>query len=107
MARYVTETEARADGYTFEHEADRHEFVIRRAGEVLGVAHYTLFGEGTAAAAIDFDHTEVDPALRGTGLSGVLAQRALGDEIVRGRRIRTSCWFMEGYLAKHPEFLVQ
>lgn len=99
MARYFSEADAEADGYTIVHAPDQHGFVILYEGRVLGEAHYTLLGD----AAIDFDHTEVDPSLRGSGLSAVLAHRALTDEIVRGRRIRTSCWFMDGYLSKHPE----
>ena len=101
MARYFSESDARADGFAIEHREDQHEFVLLRDGEVVGVAHYSLRGEDRGI--IDFDHTEVDPSLRGTGLSGVLAQRALTDEIVRDRKIHASCWFIEGYLAKHPE----
>lgn len=99
MARYLSEAEARADGFEVSHDPERHRFVIGREGEVLGTAHYTLLGD----TGIDFDGTEVTPALRGTGLAAILAQRAFTDEIVRGRDIRTSCWFMEGYLARHPE----
>lgn len=105
MARYLTEADAKADGFSIVHIPEQSEFAILRDGTTLGVAHYRLMGDGTDAAAIDFDHTEVDPSLRGTGLSGVLAQRALTDGIVRDRQVRTSCWFMEGYLAKHPELL--
>lgn len=99
MARYFSEADARADGFEVAHEPEQHRFVLGRDGEVLGTAHYTLLGD----TGIDFDSTVVTPALRGTGLSGVLAHRALSDDVARGRSIRTSCWFMEGYLAKHPE----
>lgn len=99
MVRYVDEAQALADGFVIEHEADRNRFVILRAGELTGEAHYTLIGDDM----IDFDHTVVSPDLRGTGLSGLLAQHALTDQIVHGRRILASCWFIEGYLAKHPQ----
>lgn len=99
MARYFTEDEARADGFTVEHEPELNRFALLRDGEVIGTAHYTLLGE----SGIDFNGTRVTPEWRGTGLATVLAQRAFSDEIVTGRTIRTSCWFMEGYLAKHPE----
>jgi len=100
MARYLTYADAEADGFEIEHEPDAQQFTVSRAGRVLGVAHYSLGGE-----VIDFDHTEVDPELRGTGISGILAERALTSDIVRGKSVRTSCWFMEGYVAKHPELL--
>jgi predicted GNAT family acetyltransferase len=99
MARYLDEAEARAAGFAVEHDAERRRFALTREGRVLGTAHYTLLGEN----GIDFDGTQVTPEFRGTGLAAILAQRAFSDEIVRGRSIRTSCWFMEGYLARHPE----
>lgn len=104
MTRYETEADARADGFEFGHDAQHHEFTVAKEGRVVGVAHYSLFGDGSDAA-IDFDHTEVVPALRGTGLSSLLARRALSDDVVTGRAVRTSCWFIEGYAARHPELL--
>ena len=101
MARYLSESDARADAYEIVHQPDQHRFALVNGDRELGVAHYTLLDD----TGIDFDHTVVDPSLRGTGLSGVLAQRALTDEIVRGRKVLASCWFIEGYLAKHPELL--
>ncbi|MGJ0203933.1 N-acetyltransferase [Leucobacter sp. gxy201] len=110
MARYQDEAAAAADGFTIVHQADRHRYALLQqpGGEagpgapeprMIGEAHYTLIGDD----AIDFDHTVVDPSLRGTGLSGVLARRALTGSAADGRRILASCWFIEGYLAKHPE----
>ncbi|WP_125100512.1 N-acetyltransferase [Leucobacter chromiireducens] len=121
MARYLTEDQAAADGFQIVHEPDTSNFfVVHTAADgtasSVGSAHYTLRGEaatgGDAAAAaaagsIDFDSTVVDPAYRGTGLSGLLAHRAVTDEIVRGRHVRASCWFIEGYLARHPELLAE
>ena len=90
MARYSTEEEARADGYSVQHEPERSRFALLREGRVLGTAHYTLLGE----TGIDFDGTQVDPSVRGTGIAAILARRAFSDEIVTGRNVRTSCWFM-------------
>ena len=103
MAKYSDEEQANADGFSIEHEPERHRFALLQAdggdaGRVVGEAHYTLIGDD----AIDFDHTVVDPSLRGTGLSGLLADRALTDEIVRGRKIHASCWYIEGYLERNP-----
>lgn len=103
MARYLDEAAAAADGFAIEHDTDGHQFVLTRDGNAYGVAHYTLIGD----ESIDFDHTVVDPELRGTGLAGVLAHRALTDDVVQGRTILASCWFIEGYLAKHPELVTQ
>lgn len=99
MARYLDEASAAADGFGISHQAQQCRFVITRDDRELGEARYSLIGD----TAIDFNGTVVDPELRGTGLAGVLAHRALTDRIVRGRTIQASCWFMEGYLEKHPE----
>lgn len=103
MARFTNETAAREAGYLVEHEPERQRFVITTAGAVVGEAHYTLLPDGV----IDFDHTVVIPSLRGTGLSGLLVRHALADDIVTGRKIRASCWFVAGLLEKHPELAKQ
>lgn len=111
MVRYTDDAQAQADGFRIEHEPDRSRFVLLQAanGEgsassssnVVGEAHYSLIGEH----GIDFDHTVVNVALRGTGLSSLLAARALTDEVVKGRKIQASCWYIDGYLERHPELL--
>lgn len=109
MARYLSEEEMLADGIRIEHDIARSRFVVlvdqKAFGEVepreIGEAHYTLLGEN----GIDFDHTLVLPEFRGTGISGLLAAHALQHEIVAGRNVQASCWFIEEYLAKHPELL--
>lgn len=101
MARYLTEAAAAEAGITIEHEADRQRFALYQgtARELVGEAHYSF----PSAGVVDFDHTVVDDALRGTGLAGLLAQRALTSAVARDNRVQASCWFIEGYLAKHPE----
>ena len=74
MAKYTDEAQAQADGFSIEHEADRHRFVVVQTadggddaaeGSIVGEAHYTLIGDD----AIDFDHTVVDaPAGEGYGV---------------------------------------
>ncbi|KTR87362.1 GNAT family N-acetyltransferase [Leucobacter chromiiresistens] len=105
MARYENEAGAAADGFTISHEPERSRYVITASGadggRVVGEAHYSLRGDGV----IDFDHTVVAPELRGTGLSGLLARRAVTGEAVGERRVEASCWFIDGYLQRHPELL--
>lgn len=99
MARYLTEAAAAEDGYEIVHDEANSRFVITREGEEFGEAHYSLLGE----EAINFDHTVVHPQLRGTGLSGLLAHRAVTDAVTEGRRKVASCSFIAGYLQKYPE----
>ena len=105
MARYLTEEAAAAADIHIEHEPDKNRFAVYEGeGEdrtARGEAHYSFIGE----TGINFDHTFVDPALRGTGVSGILAHRALTSEVVAGRKIQASCWFIAGYLRKHPELV--
>lgn len=105
MARYENEAGAAADGFTISHEPERSRYVITASGadggRVVGEAHYSLRGDDV----IDFDHTVVAPELRGTGLSGLLARRAVTGEAVGERRVEASCWFIDGYLQRHPEVL--
>ncbi|WP_025133868.1 GNAT family N-acetyltransferase [Leucobacter sp. PH1c] len=109
MARYLDETQAAADGLRILHEPERSRFAIYQEGELgerlVGEAHYTLSDAEDEPGAIDYDHTVVLPEFRGTGLSGLLAHRAVTDPVARGRRVHASCWFIEGYLARHPELL--
>lgn len=105
MARYLTEQDAAAAGIEITHEPAAQRFAIYQAGgagaELVGEAHYSFPREGV----VDFDHTVVDDSLRGTGLSGLLARHALTSEVAQAHSVQASCWFIEGYLAKHPELL--
>lgn len=114
MSRYVDAAQAEADGFRIVHEPELSRFAILREGPVdapagdaaVGVAHYTLLGDDV----IDFDHTVVDPSLRGTGLSGLLAHHALRrdvDDVIGERKVRASCWFIAHYLTDHPEVIVR
>lgn len=114
MANYENEDEARAAGFTFDHDREGGQFTVSKDGRVVGVAHYTLSGpepgevSSTAPGGtptIDFDHTLVVREHRGTGLSALLATRALTDDIVEGRSVRASCWYIDGFIATHPELL--
>ena len=70
--------------------------------------------EGGQTAYLEFEldnagwitlwHTEVPEALRGRGISGVLAQTAL--EYARDNKLKVDviCPLVAGYVAKHPEF---
>lgn len=109
MARYLDEAAAAADGIHIVHEPDAQRFALYQdvhnaegtTRELVGEAHYSFPQKGT----VDFDHTVVDPKFRGSGLSGILAHRAVTSEVAKANSVIASCWFIEGYLAKHPELL--
>lgn len=103
MTRYLTEAAARADGYTIEHRADEHRFVVVHDGKVVGYAKYTVSGDNS----INFDSTLMSPSHRGTGISALLVTRALADDIVKDRNVRASCWYVAEHIERHPGALAE
>lgn len=83
----------------FSHERERHRFVALRGDDVVGEAHYRLLGD----TGIDFDHTVVDPSLRGSGVAARLVRHALADDLAHGRHIEASCSYVAALLDRHPE----
>ena len=104
MTRYESEAQAAEAGFTVAHEPERTRYALYAEGErLIGEAHYRLIGDDI----IDFDHTVVVPEFRRTGLSAVLAHGAVTGPAATGRRVQASCWFIDGYLHRHPELLAE
>lgn len=101
MARYLNEQQALEDGYRIVHEPDKQQFSIVRNDKVFGEAAYVLNDDGSQSS-IDFNRTVVDDELKGTGMAGLLAEHALNDHIVKGRKVEASCSFIAGYLKRNP-----
>ena len=106
MVTYQSEAQAAADGFRIEHQAAAQRFALLRGAEQLGEAHYSLTDRG-GEPTINFDHTYVAPKLRGSGLAALLAEHALADDIVLGRRITASCWYIREHLERHPRLREQ
>jgi uncharacterized protein len=66
----------------------------------LAVAQYRRTGN-----QIVFYHTEVPVSLRNRGVGSTLVHAALEDVRARGFAIRSECWFVSAYIARHPEYL--
>jgi len=79
--------------------ADRHRFEILVDGEVGGFADYRI-RDGVVVVV----HSEVDPAHRGQGLGGRLAEQTLTTLRERGEKVIPACPFFARYVADHPEF---
>ena len=54
--------------------------------------------------AVDLIHTEVPEQYQGQGLAGKLATAALNWARASGLKVIPSCPYIQGYIAKHPEF---
>ena len=81
------------------HEAEKSRFALYLGDDLAAYADYTQRGE-----LRDFDHTVTDPQFRGRGLAGVVVQYALDETRKEGLKIGTSCWYVEKFVAEHPEY---
>jgi len=53
---------------------------------------------------ITFLHTGVPSELEGQGIGAKLAKAGLEYAHSNGFKIRSLCWFVSGYLQRHPEY---
>ena len=78
-----------------EHEPGR--FVVHTAeGDATLV--YRMIGD-----VLDVEHTWTPPALRGRNLAAALTAAAFAHAQAHGLRVRPTCRYTRGYLARHPE----
>lgn len=82
------------------HNADLNRYTIEVDGELAGFADYVESSQGVR----DFNHTVVDPAFRGQGLSSPLIKYALDDTAEQDTKIAASCSAVEHFLDKNPEY---
>ncbi|TDB91359.1 GNAT family N-acetyltransferase [Actinomadura sp. 7K534] len=78
---------------------ERSRYEIVRDGAVLGFAAYQK-----AKDLIVFTHTEIDPEYEGQGLGGRLVRAALDDVRTQGLPVLPTCPFVQGWMAKHPDY---
>lgn len=81
---------------TIQHSSQDQEFTTTIKGHQAELA-YTLPADGI----IDFTHTFVDEELRGQGVAEALARQALAFARAQKLRARTSCAFMQKFVAAH------
>lgn len=79
--------------------ADRQRYEVTRDGVTLGHAAYQL-----ADRLVVLTHTEVDPALEGQGVGGLLVRGALDDVRRRGLLVLPICPFVQAWMTRHPDY---
>ncbi len=78
---------------------DRDRYEIVRDGTVLGFAAYQRTSE-----LVVLTHTEVDTAAEGQGIGGQLVRGALDHVRTLGLSVLPICPFVQGWMARHPEY---
>jgi predicted GNAT family acetyltransferase len=83
--------------------------VLARESETLFVASLGGRVVGRCAVAIsgdtwEFYSTSVDPAHEGRGIASDLVRFALAAADQAHARVIPSCWYVDGWLDRHPEY---
>lgn len=81
------------------HEQDNSRFSIDHDGQ-QSVLSYLMQGEDH----IHFIRTWVPPAFRGSGYGAQLVKAGLEHARQRGFSVSTSCWFVDAFVARNPEY---
>jgi uncharacterized protein len=82
------------------HLPEQGRFEIHADGSIAELA-YIL-----SSSTITFTHTGVPPALEGQGVGSKLVKAGLEYARENGLKIRSLCWFVDGYLKRHPEYQI-
>jgi predicted GNAT family acetyltransferase len=82
-----------------QHEPDLQRFVASVDGEEAYVVY-----EPRGDKSWVMTHTYTPEALRGRGIAGDVVRTALETARRQGRSIVPRCWYVEGFIQRHPEF---
>jgi hypothetical protein len=80
------------------HDEAGHRFVAEVGGEVAELTYVEK-----DASTVILDHTFVPAALRGGGVAGALAARALDWARASRLRVLPACPYVASYIKRHPE----
>lgn len=83
-----------------QHDETRQRFVLRKEAEEA-VLDYRIRDEGRT---IHFVRTWVPPRFRGQGYGAWLVNEGLEHARRKGYRVTTSCWFVDEFLERKPEY---
>ena len=82
-----------------QHEQANSRFSIDHDGQ-KSVLSYLMQGDDH----IHFIRTWVPPEYRGSGYGAWLVKAGLDDARDRGLSVSTSCWFVDAFVARNPEY---
>ncbi len=83
---------------TVTHHPEEERFTLEVEGHTA-VLEYRRHGD-----TLVFTHTGVPKAIGGRGIGSQLARAGLEYARRENCRVRALCWFVAGYLERHPEY---
>ncbi len=83
---------------SYQYESDRI-YANDDAGKLIAEIDFPIV-EGEI---VDFNHTFVDPSLRGQGVGDQLVRAAIQKIKERGMKAVVTCSFVKDWFSKHPE----
>ena len=100
---------ADGQGVHLVHDADRERYEVLDGTDVVAVLYYgdepaPGAGGESSRTVRDLRSTVVSPSRNGEGLGSKLVRRALDDARSQGVTVRATCWFVEGWIQRHPEY---
>jgi predicted GNAT family acetyltransferase len=87
--------------FDMDHDAARRRYTLLVDGRPSSFAEYLPSGDGTTMV---FHHTVTPTSDRGQGYAAELVRRALDDVRAAGRTVVATCWYVDQFIADHPEY---
>ena len=82
-----------------EHDPDSGVFSAVESGAVVGRLYYRTGDAGTW----HMYSTVVEPSAEGRGVGSALVRSAVAEARAGGHGIVSTCWFVSGWLERHPD----
>lgn len=87
------------------HQPALQQFSLQVEGHEAAVLRYT--SSPSSPPTLTLYSTVVPASLEGRGVGKLLADAAFGHAVREGGGLRLTCWYLSGYLARHPRREVQ
>ncbi len=84
---------------SIQHETNRV-FVLGKNGGIIAEATFPAISDTT----VNFNHTYVDPSLRGQGVAGAMLSAAVADVKARGLKAKATCSYAVKWFSEHEEY---
>ncbi|MBB5831790.1 GNAT family N-acetyltransferase [Brachybacterium aquaticum] len=95
----MDETSAGPDAVRLVHDDDRDRYAAYEDETVVAVLAHEDEGD-----VRDLRSTVVAPDRSGRGIGSAIVRFALEDIRAKGMRVRPTCWFVRGFIERHPEY---